>query len=191
MIISVELPSLTFQPTDRSPTNVISCALFGDGAAAVVLSGEPVDAAPRIVHTASHRFENSLDWMGFNLKDSGLHIVLSPKVPVRVRQQTRPLVESFLGECSLGLGDIDYFLLHPGGRKIIEAYEETLELAPHALDTSREIMRDCGNLSSATVLFILEAFLRDRMSTAPRAGQRGLLMAFGPGFSAEMLLLKW
>jgi predicted naringenin-chalcone synthase len=188
LVVAVELPSLTFQPLDRRPTNVISTALFGDGAAAAVVGGPRDQGLPHIVRSASHRFPDSLDWMGFELKDSGLHIVLSPRVPGRIREQARPLIEDFLAVDGLSIADVDHFLLHPGGRRFVEAFEETLDLPANALATSRRILRESGNLSSATVLFILEEYLREQRG---RPGDRGLLMAFGPGFSAEMLLLQW
>ena len=188
LIIAVEIPSLTFQPNDKTPTNVISTALFGDGAAAVILRSTPQAGQPRILQTKSHRFPNSLDWMGFELKNTGLQIVLSREVPDRVREASRAVIEEFLTECDISLEEIDHFLLHPGGGKIIQAFEETLELGPDDLDLSRSVLRRFGNLSSATVLFILHEAIQRRVS---RSGDRGLMMAFGPGFGAELLLMDW
>ncbi|MFQ5505329.1 MAG: type III polyketide synthase [Planctomycetota bacterium] len=188
LVVAVELPSLTFQPDDRSATNVVASALFGDGAAAVLLDGERLPGLPWIVRSASHRFEDSLEWMGFDLRDSGLHIVLSPGIPDRIREQVGPLVAGFLADSGLTLEDVDHFLLHPGGRKVLEAFEESLGLAGDALRVSRDVLREQGNLSSATVLYILKEFLDRRLG---RPGEKGLMIAFGPGFSAEMLLLEW
>ena len=188
LVVAVEIPSLTFQTGDKSATNVISSALFGDGAAAVLLSAASKTAGPTIVQSASHRFQNSADWMGFDLRDSGLHIVLSPRVPGEIRSQGPALIREFLGANEMQLKDVRHFLLHPGGRKIIEAFEETLGLHAEDLAISRQVLTKYGNLSSATVLFILKEHLQ---RSAARPGDRGLLMAFGPGFSAEMLLLEW
>jgi predicted naringenin-chalcone synthase len=188
LVVAVELPSLTFQYRDRSPANVVSAALFGDGAAAVVLSSAPTPGRPRIVRAASHRFADSLDWMGFQLKDSGLHIVLSKEIPRHVRTHARALIDGFLAESGLALGDVRHFLFHPGGRKILEAFEATLGLPKDGLAASRAVLRAHGNLSSATVLFILEEQMK-RVVAQP--GERGLLIAFGPGFGAELLLLQW
>jgi alkylresorcinol/alkylpyrone synthase len=188
LVVAVELPSLTFQLGDRSPANVVSAALFGDGAAAAVLSAEGARGRPRIARIASHRFPDSLDWMGFRLKDSGLHVVLSREIPRRVRAAARELVLSFLEDCGVGMSDVRHLMFHPGGRKILEAFAETLELPPDALAASRAVLREHGNLSSATVLFVLEEQLR---SVAAKPGDHGLLLAFGPGFGAELLLLKW
>jgi predicted naringenin-chalcone synthase len=188
LVVAVELPSLTFQAGDRAPANVVSSALFGDGAAAVVLASAPVAGRPRIVRTGSRRFEKSLDWMGFQLRDSGLHVLLSPEIPRQVRAAAQELVVGFLHECGLALADVDHFLFHPGGRKILEAFEQTLELPRQALAASRRVLRDHGNLSSATVLYIVDDYLSNSIG---RAGERGLLLAFGPGFGAEFLLLEW
>jgi alkylresorcinol/alkylpyrone synthase len=188
LVVSVELPSLTFQTGDLSPENVVSAALFGDGAAAAVLTSERRGGRPRIVRCASRRFRESLDWMGFRLKDSGLHVVLSREIPKQVREHTRGLVTAFLDECGLSLADVRHFLFHPGGRKILEAFVESLELPPAALAASQSVLREHGNLSSATVLFVLDEHLR---RTPAAHGEHGLVLAFGPGFGAEMLLLRW
>jgi alkylresorcinol/alkylpyrone synthase len=193
LVVSVELPSLTFQAGDRAPGNVVSSALFGDGAAAVVLAATPAEvhdgaSRPRIVRTGSRRFEKSLDWMGFQLKDSGLHVLLSAEIPRHVRAAAKELVLGFLNESGLALADVDHFLFHPGGRKILEAFEQTLALPEQALAASRRVLRDHGNLSSATVLYIVDDYLSQAIG---RAGEKGLLLAFGPGFGAELLLLEW
>lgn len=188
VVVSVELPSLTFQPGDRSASNVISAALFGDGAAAVLLGTAPQPGHPRIRSSASHQFADSLDWMGFDLRDSGLHIVLSPRIPRKVREEAPPLIREFLAAQGLRVDQIQHFLFHPGGRKIVEAFEETLELSAGALTISRRVLTEHGNLSSATVLFILREYLQHGIG-AP--GDRGLMVAFGPGFSAQLLLLEW
>lgn len=188
LVIAVELPSVTFQIADQRPENVISSALFGDGAAAALLTGAGGATAPRVIATRSVRFENALDVMGFELRDSGLHIVLSREIPALVRREVPGVITEFLASRSLALGDIDHFLLHPGGRRILEALEETLALPPGALEISRGVLRDCGNLSSATVLVILHEYLERSLA---RAGDLGLMVAFGPGFGAELLLLEW
>jgi alkylresorcinol/alkylpyrone synthase len=188
LVVSVELPSLTFQSGDRAPGNVVSSALFGDGAAAIVMSAKQVAGRPRILRSGSRRFEKSLDWMGFHLRDSGLHVVLSPEIPRQVRAAAKELVEGFLDQANLTLADVQHFLFHPGGRKILEAFEQTLALPEAALAASRRVLRDHGNLSSATVLFIVNEYLTQSIG---QPGDKGLLLAFGPGFGAEFLLLEW
>ncbi|MFO0982035.1 MAG: 3-oxoacyl-[acyl-carrier-protein] synthase III C-terminal domain-containing protein [Planctomycetota bacterium] len=193
LVVAVELPSVTFQPADRRPENIISAAIFGDGAAAALIEGvdrrrQPGGGAVRLLASQSVRFENALDMMGFELRDSGLHIVLSRDIPAVVRREVPAVIAEFLRSERTSLGEIDHFLLHPGGRKILEALEETLALPEGALAVSRDVLRERGNLSSATVLVILHEYLVRGLA---RGGDRGLMVAFGPGFGAELLLLRW
>lgn len=187
LVVSVELASLSFQRDDLSPANLISSALFGDGAAAAVLSGAP-RPGPRIVASASHFFPNALDAMGFDLKDTGFHIILSREVPFMIKDRIRELVTEFLGRHGRRLEDIAAFVLHPGGQKLLAYVEEELGLSKAETDFSWRMLRDYGNLSSASVFFVLHDCLERR---AFRAGDLGLMAAFGPGFSAELLLLEW
>lgn len=206
LIVSVELPSLTFQRRDMSPANLISAILFGDGAAAALVSrgnsaahstegashagnGDGVAVNhPRILGTRSHLFPNSIDAMGFDLKDGGLHIVLSKDVPQLIRDKIKGLVESFLATYGLEQSDMAAFVLHPGGQKLLLFIEEELGLPRAMTQYSWDVLRDYGNLSSASVIYVLrEWMMKGKMS----AGEYGLLTAFGPGFSAEMMLLQW
>jgi predicted naringenin-chalcone synthase len=188
LVLAVELPSVTFQPGDRRPENIISAAIFGDGAAAVLLSGAPEKGRPSIVASRSVRFANTLDLMGFELKDPGLHIVLSRDIPSVVRREVPQVINEFLAGRSLTRRDLSHFLLHPGGRRILDALEETLGLEPRSLTVSRDVLRTHGNLSSATVLVILHQYLEQGLGSE---GELGLMAAFGPGFGAELLLLGW
>ena len=188
LVVAVELPSLTFQFHDLSPANVVSCALFGDGAAAIVLSGEPQPGRPRILATESTLFPQTTEVMGFDLRNTGFHIVLSTEIPELVRAEVPQLVSRFLGVRGVSVCDISHFLLHPGGRRVLEGLVECLEITSEQATVSKSILRDYGNLSSASVLFILDRFLTTEQ---PRPGDLGLLLAFGPGFSAEALLLQW
>jgi alkylresorcinol/alkylpyrone synthase len=188
LIVAVELPSLTFQVRDFSAANIVSSALFGDGAAAVLLQGEQKVGKPRIIAAESTLFPHTTELMGFDLKDSGFHIVLSAEIPEVVCTAVPHLVGQFLGRHGLTIRNIRHFLLHPGGRRVIDGIARCLRLAPHHTSVSRAILREYGNLSSASVLFILDRFLTTE-STQP--GDWGLLLAFGPGFSAEAVLLRW
>ncbi|MEW6741540.1 MAG: 3-oxoacyl-[acyl-carrier-protein] synthase III C-terminal domain-containing protein [Planctomycetota bacterium] len=188
LVLSVELPSVTFQPGDLREANIISSALFGDGAAAALLAGEAHSGCPRIVAQRSARFANGLDLMGFDLRDSGLHIVLSRKIPAVLQKEVPGLLHSFLAEHGLSLQDINHYLFHPGGRRIIEAFEETMQLPQGALDVTRSVLQRYGNLSSATVLVVLGEYLERGLA---RPGEIGLMVAFGPGFGAEMALVEW
>ncbi|MBM4255722.1 MAG: type III polyketide synthase [Deltaproteobacteria bacterium] len=188
LVVAVELPSLTFQFQDFSPANVVSSALFGDGAAAIVLSAQPLSGQPRILATESTLFPQTTEVMGFDLRDSGFHIVLSAEIPELVSAEVPQLVARFLAAQGLTVGDMSHFLLHPGGRRVLEGLVECLGIASEQATVSKNILRDYGNLSSASVLYILDRFLTTERT---QAGDLGLLLAFGPGFSAESVLLRW
>lgn len=187
LLVAVEIPTLTFQPKDISQANLISAVLFGDGAAGVVVTGREAPG-PRILASECFLFPNSLTAMGFDLRDTGLHIVLSKDVPELIRERVKGLAEGFLARQGLRKEDISAFLLHPGGQKLLSFMQEELGLTPADTEISWEILRRYGNLSSASVLFILNEWLVQREMPS---GSYGLLMAFGPGFTAEMMLLQW
>jgi alkylresorcinol/alkylpyrone synthase len=187
LLVAVELPTLTFQRKDFSQANLISAVLFGDGAAGVVVTGREA-SGPRILAAESYLFPDSLDAMGFDLRDSGFHIVLSKDVPQLIREKVRELAEGFLARQGLRREDISAFILHPGGQKLLSFMEAELELSRADTEFSWDVLRRFGNLSSASVLFILQEWLSKREMPS---GSYGLLMAFGPGFTAEMILLQW
>ena len=187
LVVAVELPSLTFQRGSLSQANLISTILFGDGAAAAVLSGR-AGVGPRVVDAESFLFPDSIGAMGFDLKDTGFHIVLSQDVPELIRGRIRELVRCFLSRSGLDVGGIEAFVLHPGGRKLLNAIEAELGLSNGHTGPSWDVLREYGNLSSASVLFVLHEWLTKRR-VAP--GGYGLMAAFGPGFTAEQLLLQW
>jgi alkylresorcinol/alkylpyrone synthase len=187
LLIAVEIPTLTFQRKDASQANLISAVLFGDGAAGVVVTGREAPG-PRILASESFLFPNSLAAMGFDLRDSGFHIVLSKDVPELIRERVKELAEGFLARQGLRQDDISAFLLHPGGQKLLSYMQEELGLDRSDTEVSWDILRRYGNLSSASVLFILNEWLVQKEMPS---GSYGLLMAFGPGFTAEMLLLQW
>ncbi len=187
LVVAVELPSLTFQRHDTSQANLISSILFGDGAAAVVVTGRPA-RGPRIVRSESFLFPDSLGAMGFDLTADGFHIVLSRDVPELIRAEVGGLVRDFLERANLCRDQLDAYILHPGGQKLLAFIEEELGLSPADTECSWHVLREYGNQSSASVLFVLhESFAR----RTPPPGAHGLLAAFGPGFSADMLLLRW
>lgn len=187
LIVSVELATLTFQRGDLSQANLISCVLFGDGAAAAVVTGRPA-SGPAILDARTYTFPDSLDAMGFDLRDSGFHIVLSKDVPQMIRGKIRDLVDDFLGQHGLTRNEMAAFILHPGGQKLLAYIEEQLGLCRCDTQLSWDVLGQYGNLSSATILFILHEWLTRK---SVNAGDYGLAAAFGPGFSAELLLLKW
>jgi len=190
VLLSVELCSLTLQREDLSIANIIASGLFGDGAAALVLSGgeRPAPGAPSIVATRSVFYPDSERVMGWDVVNGGFKVVLSAKVPEVVRTHVRGDVDDFLAAHGLSTRDIRHWVAHTGGPKVLEAFEDTLQLPPGALARSWRSLREVGNLSSASVLFVLESLLA---SGEARAGDLGLLMAMGPGFCSELVLLRW
>jgi alkylresorcinol/alkylpyrone synthase len=187
LVVAVELPSLTFQRGNLTQANLISTILFGDGAAAAVLSGRE-GAGPRVLDAESYLFPDSIGAMGFDLKDTGFHIVLSQDVPELIRGRIRELVSCFLARSGLDAGRIEAFVLHPGGRKLLQGIEAELGLSNGHTGPSWDVLREYGNLSSASVLFVLHEWLTKRRVSP---GAYGLMAAFGPGFTAEQLLLQW
>jgi alkylresorcinol/alkylpyrone synthase len=189
VLLSVELCSLTLRLEDVSIANLISSGLFGDGAAAVVVVGaERPAAGPRVVATRSIFYPDSERVMGWDISERGFQIVLSSGVPQLVRDHLREDIEDFLADEGLTLRDISSWVTHPGGPRVLEAMEETLELDNGALDVTWKSLREVGNLSSTSVLLVLAETMANRR---PDPGSRGILMAMGPGFCSELVLLEW
>lgn len=190
LLLSVELCSLTLQRTDVSIANIIASGLFGDGAAAVVMRGAEVTVAkgPRVVATESVFYPQTERIMGWDFVDSGFKIVLSSKVPELVTGNIRANVDAFLAKQGLTRANIAHWVAHTGGPKVLEAFENSLELPKEALRRSWASLREVGNLSSASVLFVMSEVLE---ANEAKAGEYGLLMAMGPGFCAELVLLQW
>ena len=189
VLLAVELCSLTIQRGDASVRNLIASALFGDGAAAVALGGSArAGAGPRVLATRSVLFPDSEEMMGWDVTASGFRVVLSAEVPNLVRDRLRGEVDDFLAECDLTLRDVESFVCHPGGPKVLDAMGEALELPRDALSVTWESLARVGNISSVSVLLVLEETMRKRR---PRPGSLGLLVGMGPGFCAELVLLGW
>jgi alkylresorcinol/alkylpyrone synthase len=189
VLLSVELCSLTWQRDDMSVANLISAGLFGDGAAAVLVAGDQVPlAGPRIV--ASHQvfYPDTAYVMGWDISEKGFNIVLSPDVPKVVRENLGRDVDQFLAAQNLTRSDIGSWIMHTGGPKVLEASAEALGLPDSALQVSWDALRRVGNLSSASVLVVLDEVMKHQR---PKPGTRSILAAMGPGFCAEMLLLEW
>lgn len=189
VLLSVELCSLTLQAEDLSIPNLIASGLFGDGAAAVVVTGaERAASGPRIVATRSIFYPDSERVMGWDISETGFRIVLSADVPLVVRDFLRRDVDGFLHDQGLTRADIASWVCHPGGPKVLEAMEEALELPAGALEVTWRSLREVGNLSSTSVLLVLADTLE---SHRPPAGSYGMLLAMGPGFCSELVLLEW
>ena len=189
VLLSVELCSLTLQLQDLSIPNLISSGLFGDGAAAVIVVGEERPASgPRIVATRSVFYPDTERVMGWDISEKGFQVVLSADVPEMARRNLRQDVDDFLGAQGLSRSDIVSWVAHPGGPKVVSALETALELQPDALDLTRESLETVGNLSSTSVLLVLQETMRSRR---PEPGSYGMLLAMGPGFCSELVLLEW
>jgi alkylresorcinol/alkylpyrone synthase len=191
MLVSVELCSLTIQRQDCSPANVIAAGLFGDGAAAVIAVGAEHVAAstgPRVVDSVSHLYENTERAMGWDVTDSGLKVVLGAEVPDLVRTHLAQDVEQLLSPHGLDVDDIARWICHPGGPKVIEAVQSVLGLDEDDLAMTWRSLHRIGNVSSSSVLHVLADTLADRPASP---GEWGVMMAMGPGFCAELVLLQW
>lgn len=189
LLLSVELCSLTLQREDLSIPNLIASGLFGDGAAAVLVVGDEREAAgPRIVASRSIFYRDSERVMGWDISEDGFRIVLSADVPQVVRDHLREDVDAFLAQHGLTRREIASWVCHPGGPKVLEAMEETLELPPGALAVTWKSLREVGNLSSTSVLLVLADTLE---AHRPPPGSYGMLLAMGPGFCSELVLLEW
>ncbi|HEX4182236.1 MAG TPA: 3-oxoacyl-[acyl-carrier-protein] synthase III C-terminal domain-containing protein [Caulobacteraceae bacterium] len=185
LLLVVELCSLTFRLQDRSKSNLVATALFGDGAAAAVVScREEYAAKPRLGPWGEHTWPGSLDVMGWDVADDGLKVVFSRDIPTLVRDELRPVIDAFLTRHDAGLGDLAGFVCHPGGAKVLDALEDCFETPRGSLVHARQVLRDHGNMSAATVLFVLKEALE--------AGARGpqLMTTLGPGFTAGMLVVE-
>ncbi len=185
LFLTVDLCSLCLRVNDPSPAMFVSSALFGDGAAGVLLHNTSGGArgGPRILAIGEWCWPDTEHIMGWDIKDDGFGIVLSPELPALMRTALAPALHDFLDRHGFRLSDFNGFLFHPGGRKLIETMEQVLGLERQQLEHSWEVLRRYGNMSSATVLFVLEHALQ--------AGARGphLLAAFGPGFSAYFVVV--
>jgi len=188
-LVSVELCSLTIQREDLSVANLISSGLFADGSAAVIVAGGDLDSTgPEILATRSVFYPATEDMMGWNVSEKGFRITLSPDVPVLIRENLGRDVDAFLAAQGCAKGDIGSWVLHTGGPKVLEATAAALDLHDGQLDASWECLKKVGNLSSASVLVVLEDVMRNRR---PAPGTLGLLAAMGPGFCSELVLLRW
>lgn len=195
LVLAVELCGLTFQRNDLSKSNLIRTSLFADGIACVLVAGEEADmkkyikipVLPSIIATRSTLMPDSLDVMGWELKDEGLFVVFSRHIPHIIETWLKPNVTEFLLNHDLTMEQIDYFIAHPGGKKVLDAYESSLGIPQDMTAISREVLKQFGNTSSSAVLYVLKRHLEMEISK----GSYGLCCALGPGFSSELLLMRW
>jgi alkylresorcinol/alkylpyrone synthase len=168
-------------------TNIVSAAIFGDGAACVLLSSHEEDEGPEIIAEEMYHFYNAERMMGFDLADSGLKMVLDIEVPEVIGQHFENIIYPFLAKNGMDIKDIDHLIFHPGGKKIIQTVEDLFGSMGKNIEVTKDVMRQYGNMSSATVLYVLDQFLQQEY---PK-GTTGLMLSFGPGFSAQRILLQW
>ncbi|WP_044748271.1 type III polyketide synthase [Bacillus alveayuensis] len=190
LVLAVEFCSLTFQPNDSSKSNLIGTSLFADGVACVCVAGdEAVDKQlkPYILASQSTLMRHAEDVMGWDIRDDGFFVIFSKDIPYLIYSWLKPNVEQFLRSHCLTIADIDYFIAHPGGKKVLEAYQAALGIDEEKTAVSFQILKQFGNMSSVTVYFVLEQFMKQ----PAKEGEYGLLLALGPGFSSELVLLRW
>ncbi|WP_175991260.1 type III polyketide synthase [Bacillus sp. Marseille-Q1617] len=194
LILSIELCSLTFQHGDRSKSNLVGTSLFADGVACTLVCGDDSQTIkdisspiPSIFATQSTTLRDSLDVMGWNIKNEGLYVVFSKDIPTLVKNWLRPNVEEFIHSKGIRMEDINHFVAHPGGKKVIEAYQEALGFDDNMTEHSMKVLREFGNMSSVTIFYVLKKFLNEQC----QKGDIGLGTALGPGFSSELVLMRW
>ena len=186
-LVAVECPTATFQLTDYSMANMVSAAIFGDGAACVLLSSEEDAVGPKILGKEMYHFYDATHLMGFDLTNEGLKMILDPAVPEMIALHFPKIIHPFLERYGTTIGEVDHLIFHPGGKKIVHTVEELFGKLGKNIDDTRETLRLYGNMSSATVLYVLERFMEKPIPP----GEKGLLLSFGPGFSAQRVLLEW
>jgi predicted naringenin-chalcone synthase len=186
-VIAVESPTATFQLDDFSMANIVSAAIFGDGAACVLLSSHEEDEGPEILAEEMYHFYDAIDMMGFKLTNSGLQMVLDVEVPETIASHFPAIIHPFLAKNNMEIANIDHLIFHPGGKKIIQTVESLFEDLGKNIDDTKEVLRLYGNMSSATVLYVLERVI----DSNPKKGDKGLMLSFGPGFSAQRVLLQF
>jgi predicted naringenin-chalcone synthase len=186
-VIAVESPTATFQLNDFSMSNIVSAAIFGDGAACVLLSSHEEDEGPEVIAEEMYHFYDNEHMMGFKLTNSGLQMILDIAVPDTIAAHFPDIIHPFLKKNNLTIENIDHLIFHPGGKKIVQTVEGLFSDLGKNIDHTKEVLRLYGNMSSATVLYVLERFMDD----LPSKGEKALMLSFGPGFSAQRVLLQF
>nr|WP_299382348.1 type III polyketide synthase [Allomuricauda sp.] len=186
-VIAVESPTATFQLDDFSMANMVSAAIFGDGAACLLLSSEANNNGPKILGEEMYHFTDATHLMGFDLTNTGLKMILDPAVPEVIAEHFPKIVHPFLKKYNSKLENVNHLIFHPGGKKIISTVEELFGKLGKNIDDTKEVLKNYGNMSSVTVLYVLQRFLEKELPT----GEQGLILSFGPGFSAQRALLEW
>ncbi|MDT0647639.1 3-oxoacyl-[acyl-carrier-protein] synthase III C-terminal domain-containing protein [Zunongwangia sp. F260] len=186
-VIAVESPTATFQLEDYSMANMVSAAIFGDGAACVLMSSEENIEGPEILAEEMYHFYDATQMMGFDLTNQGLQMILDQRVPETISNHFSDIIFPFLERNNSSIEKVDHLIFHPGGRKIVQTVSDLFGNLGKNIDDTREVLRLYGNMSSATVLYVLQRFMEKDISK----GEQGIMLSFGPGFSAQRILLQW
>ena len=186
-VIAVEAPTATFQLNDFSMANMVSAAIFGDGAACALMSSEEHCDGARIVGEEMYHFYKATEMMGFDLTNTGLQMILDKKVPETIAAHFSNIIYPFLERLQTSINDINHLIFHPGGKKIIQTVEDLFSNLGQDINQTKAVLKAYGNMSSATVLYVLEKFMDSNI----QKGDQGLMLSFGPGFSAQRVLLEW
>ncbi len=186
-VLAVESPTSTFQIDDYSMVNIVSAAIFGDGCACTLMSSYENEEGPEIIGEGMYHFYDAVHMMGFELRNSGLQMVLDKTVPEKITEHFPEIVHPFLEKYELKIEDVDHLIFHPGGKKIVQTIEELFGALGKNINNTKSVLKEFGNMSSATVLYVLEKFMQEN----PQKGDIGMMLSFGPGFTAQRLLLKW
>ena len=187
VVVAVESPMSTFQIDDFSMVNIVSAAIFGDGAASIILSSYEEEQGPKIIDEAMYHFYDAEHMMGFDLVDSGLKMILDQSVPEKIAEHFPKIVHPFLKKNDYSIKDVDHLIFHPGGKKIVQTVDDLFGSLGKSIEDTKEVLRLFGNMSSVTILYVLERFMDKNL---PK-GDKGLMLSFGPGFSAQRILLEW
>ena len=186
-VVAVEAPTATFQLDDYSMANIVSAAIFGDGASSVILSSYDDEKGPKLIDEAMYHFYDATHMMGFNLVNTGLQMILDKEVPQKIADHFPEIIFPFLENNNLKIQDINHLIFHPGGKKIVKTVEELFGKLGKNIDDTKEVLKLYGNMSSATVLYVLERFMNKDIDK----GEKAIMLSFGPGFSAQRILLEW
>lgn len=186
-VVAVESPTATFQLEDFSMANMVSAAIFGDGAACVLVSSRVEDKGPEIIGEEMYHFFDATHLMGFHLSNQGLQMILDETVPATISNNFPEIIHPFLERNNSSIDQVQHLIFHPGGKKIVQTVSDLFGTLGKNIDDTREVLRLYGNMSSVTVLYVLERFLKKDISK----GDQGLMLSFGPGFSAQRILIQW
>ena len=191
LLIALEICSLAFQRDDYSKSNIVSLALFSDGAAAAIVAGNEHrlsnSANISLINSLSTTYYDSLNVMGWEVVDDGFKAIFSKDIPTIVRKEVKANIEELLSHCGLSISDLTHYAVHPGGAKVLMEYEASLGLAQGTFKESRRVLRKHGNMSSPTVLYVLNEIMDEKKYSR---GEYGIISALGPGFSSEIILFE-